>query len=125
MLCIEDNSTNLLLMETLFERLAPMRLVSAIRAEEGVRLANALLPDVILLDINLPGMDGFEAFAQLQANEATRHIPVVGVSADASATTTTRARAEGFADFLTKPVRLATLVHTLRRLMEEEHADQE
>lgn len=122
-LYIEDNVFNMRLMEALFEQLAPMRLITANNAEEGLILARSRQPDVILLDINLPGINGFEAVARLKEDASIRHIPVIGLSADASSATIERARNSGFADYLTKPVSLPELVRTLSREMEYKHAN--
>ncbi|CAA7625234.1 conserved hypothetical protein [Candidatus Terasakiella magnetica] len=124
-LYIEDNAANISLMEALFHQLAPMRLITATNAEDGLVLAESNQPDVILLDINLPGVNGFDAVARLKENEATRHIPVVGFSADAAGETTKRALASGFGDYLTKPIKLSALLRSLNRMMEAKHADHE
>ncbi|CDL00299.1 Autoinducer 2 sensor kinase/phosphatase luxQ [Magnetospirillum gryphiswaldense MSR-1 v2] len=120
-LYIEDNAANVRLMEALFEQLAPMRLIAANNAEEGLNLARSSQPDLILLDINLPGVNGFEAIARLKEDALIRHIPVIGLSADASGSTIERARNGGFTDYLTKPVKLSELVRTLSREMEYKH----
>ncbi len=117
-LYIEDNVFNMRLMEALFEQLAPMRLITATNAEDGLILARSSQPDVILLDINLPGINGFEAVARLKHDALIRHIPVVGLSADATSATAERALNSGFVDYLTKPVNLSELIRTLSRAME-------
>ncbi|CAA7622647.1 PAS domain S-box protein [Magnetospirillum sp. SS-4] len=124
-LYIEDNAANISLMEALFHQLVPMRLITATNAEDGLVLAESNQPDVILLDINLPGMNGFDAVARLKENEATRHIPVVGFSANATGETTKRALASGFGDYLTKPIKLSALLRSLNRMMEAKHAGHE
>jgi CheY-like chemotaxis protein len=122
-LYVEDNAANISLMEALFEQLSPMRMIAVTTAEEGLLMAESYQPDVILLDINLPGMNGFEAVTHLKENPATRAIPVVGLSADATTKTTNRALAGGFSDYLAKPIKLPALLRTLQRLMEEKHVD--
>ena len=117
-LYIEDNVFNMRLMEALFEQLAPMRLITANNAEDGLTLARSSQPDAILLDINLPGINGFEAVARLKHDALIRHIPVVGLSADATSATAERALNSGFVDYLTKPVNLSELIRTLSRVME-------
>ena len=121
-LYIEDNSSNRMLMEAMFEQLTPLRLIAAASAETGLSAAENQQPDIILLDINLPGMDGFAANDRLKENPKTRHIPVVALSADAIKETADRALASGFADFLTKPIRRSDLIHTLHNVMEHRHA---
>jgi PAS domain S-box-containing protein len=122
-LYVEDNAANISLMEALFEQLSPMRMIAVTTAEEGLLMAESYQPDVILLDINLPGMNGFEAVTHLKENPATRAIPVVGLSADATTKTTNRALAGGFSDYLAKPIKLPALLRALQRAMEEKHVD--
>ena len=85
-------------------RVPSVRLLSAPTAEEGIELAEAFVPDVILLDINLPGMDGFAALAQLRGIAALRTTPVLAVSASAMPDDVERGRVAGFSDYLVKPV---------------------
>lgn len=122
-LYIEDDAANMRLMEVLFEQLAPMRLITANNVEDGMALARTSQPDVVILDINLPDINGFEAIDRLKEDAAIRHIPVVGLSADATSATAKRALACGFADYLTKPVKLSELVRTISRVMETKNAD--
>ncbi|NIQ10143.1 MAG: response regulator, partial [Gammaproteobacteria bacterium] len=81
-LCIEDNPDNLKLIEHIFiSLLGGIRLLSASNAEEGVQLAAKQLPDLILMDIDLPGMDGYEALKVLRNEDKTAVIPVLAISA--------------------------------------------
>ena len=115
MLYAEDNPVNVLLMEAALECEPGVRLVSAPRPELGLDLARADRPDLILLDIQLPGIDGFEVLRRLRATEATRTIPVVAVSANAMRGDVERALAAGFDDYLTKPLDFEQLLAHVRR----------
>jgi PAS domain S-box-containing protein len=103
-LCIEDNPANLRLVERILAQRSDIRLLSASAPGLGLELAAAHRPSLILLDINLPDMDGYEVLRRLQANPATRSIPVLGISANAMPKDIERALAAGFADYLTKPL---------------------
>lgn len=118
LLYVEDNPANLALMEEIIDEVGGFVLSSAQTGEEGVALAQANPPDVILMDINLPGMDGFEALAVLKADARTRVIPVIALSADAMPDTVQRGIEAGFAAYLTKPVRVDALVEALERASE-------
>ncbi len=83
---------------------------------EAVEAARQLQPRVILLDIHLPDMDGYEVAAALRGDPATRDIPIVAVSADAMPTDVERGRAAGFASYVTKPIDLDGLRLTLGRI---------
>jgi signal transduction histidine kinase/ActR/RegA family two-component response regulator len=115
-LYIDDNEVNLMLMESLLEDSAGVRLISSKDPAEGLRLAQQLRPSVVLLDIHMPGMDGYEVLAQMRAHPATAHIPVVAVSADAMQADLDAARSAGFAAYLTKPLDFEQLLRTVDRL---------
>lgn len=102
-LYIEDNSANLCLVETALSHREHVELLKAGTAEEGIRVAERELPDLILLDINLPGIDGYEALYRLANNKATSEIPVIAVSANALGHDVERARKAGARDYLVKP----------------------
>jgi signal transduction histidine kinase/CheY-like chemotaxis protein len=103
-LCIEDNPANLRLIERILARRDNIRLLTASVPGLGLELAAAHRPALILLDINLPDMDGYEAMKCLRENPATRDIPVVAISANAMPSDLARGKAAGFKDYLTKPV---------------------
>jgi PAS domain S-box-containing protein len=103
-LYIEDNPINLMLMEALFDRLPGLQLLTADLPEQGLQMAAAERPAMILLDIQLPGIDGFEVLRRLRAEAGTAAIPVVAVSANAMASAIERGRQAGFANYLTKPL---------------------
>jgi|GEM_PF-6505287 len=102
-LYIEDNSANLSLVETALTHREHVELLKAGTAEEGIKVAESELPDLILLDINLPGIDGYEALNRLTNNAMTRDIPVIAVSANALGHDVERARKAGARDYLVKP----------------------
>jgi CheY-like chemotaxis protein len=111
------------LMEAMLERLGGIELRCAALPEEGLRMAAEAPPALILLDIQLPGMDGFEVLARLRARPATRAVPVVAVSANALPADIEAARRAGFDDYLTKPLQLPLLLGTVQRLLSRAAAD--
>jgi len=94
-----------------------VRLISAQVPAEGLRLAQQLQPALVLMDISMPGMDGFEALARLRANEATRGLHVVAVSAHALPADVEAARVAGFDAYLTKPLSLESLLSTVQQAL--------
>ena len=117
-LYVEDNPVNLELVQALCAQFWPnMQLLSASTAEVGLELAAAQRPDLILMDINLPGMDGYQALARLQADANLCRIPVLAVTANAMKENIERGRAAGFADYLTKPIDIPKFIATLDRLL--------
>ena len=112
-LYVEDNPANLLLMETLLERRPDIRLLSALDGNRGIEMARASLPDMILMDINLPGISGIEALRILAKDPATAHIPVVALSANAMPRDIVRGLEAGFFRYLTKPIKFKELLDTL------------
>ena len=116
-LYIEDNPASMAFMRDLVGELPSIELLTAPTAERGLELARARKPGLVLIDINLPGMNGFEAAKQLRAWPETRAIPVVGLSAAALTADMQRAHDSGFAHYLTKPVKLAELARVLEDLL--------
>jgi PAS domain S-box-containing protein len=116
---VEDNPSNIAFMRELLHDLPGIELVTAPNAELGLELVRAHHPRVVIMDINLPGMSGLEAMEKLRAWPDTRDIPVIGLSAAALVTDTTRAKAAGFYRYLTKPVKVAELVGVLEELLEQ------
>jgi CheY-like chemotaxis protein len=106
-LYIEDNSANLSLVETALTHREQVELLKAGTAEEGLLVAESEIPDLILLDINLPGIDGYEALYRLTNNPKTRNIPVIAVSANALGHDVERAKKAGARDYLVKPYSIA------------------
>jgi len=115
-LVIEDNAVNLELTVVLLEQ-AGCEVLTAASADAGLRLAAGERPDLILMDLHLPGMTGYEATGRLKADPATAAIPVVALTADAMRGTEARAEAAGCDAYLTKPLDIEALHETLRRLL--------
>jgi len=113
LLYVEDNPANLMLVEDLIARRPELRLLSAADGIRGVEMARASRPDVILMDINLPGISGFQALEILRADPATAHIPVVALSANAMPRDIEKGLAAGFFRYLTKPIKVNELMDTL------------
>jgi CheY-like chemotaxis protein len=112
-LYVEDNPANLKLVEMLIARRSDLRLLSAGTGDLGIEIAQAHQPDVILMDINLPGTSGIKALAVLRREAATAHIPVIALSANASPRDIERGLEAGFLQYLTKPIKVDELMHTL------------
>jgi signal transduction histidine kinase/CheY-like chemotaxis protein len=113
LLCVEDSLPNLMLVESLMERRPDVRLITARDGLAGLKLARESLPDVILMDINLPGISGLKAMSLLAEDPATAHIPVIAISATAMPHDIQRGLEAGFFRYLTKPIRLGELMATL------------
>jgi len=116
-LCIEDNPANLRLIEGIFAPHANIRLLSALAPGLGLELARTHRPALILLDINLPDMDGYAVMQCLREHEATRHIPVLAISANAMPKDIERGKAAGFVAYLTKPIDVLELLRTVTQLL--------
>lgn len=116
-LYIEDNPVNQLLMEAMLQQATQLRMLRAELPEAGLELARTQVPDLILLDIQLPGIDGYEVLHRLRADAVTCAIPVVAVSANALRSDIDRGLAAGFVDYLTKPIDQRLLLATLQRLL--------
>jgi CheY-like chemotaxis protein len=114
---VEDNPSNIAFMRDLMEELPSVALLTAPTAEIGLELIRAHLPAAVIMDINLPGMSGFDAVKQLRDWPETRHIPVIGLSAAALAKDTARAKDAGFYRYLTKPIKVDELTRTLEELL--------
>ena len=105
-LCIEDNSANLKLMKQLLAERSDIELLTAHTGELGFNLATAHKPNLILLDIGLPGISGFEVKQRLSNSETAKDIPVIAISANAMPTDIEKARQVGFKGYLTKPINI-------------------
>ncbi|HEY2410089.1 MAG TPA: ATP-binding protein [Polyangiaceae bacterium] len=114
---VEDNPSNVAFMEALLASFARVELVVAPTAEIGIELIRAHLPSIVIMDINLPGMSGFEALRRLREWPECNHIPVIALSAAAMPRDTDRAKVAGFARYLTKPVKVDELLETLESLL--------
>ena len=106
LLYVEDNTANLKLVEQLIARRPDMRLLSALNGNLGIEMARQFLPDVILMDINLPGLSGLQALKILREDPLTAHIPVLAISANAMLGDIQKGIEAGFFRYLTKPFNL-------------------
>jgi PAS domain S-box-containing protein len=118
LLYVEDNRANLQLVEQLIARRADMRLLSAVDGLGGIAMARAQLPDVILMDINLPGISGLQALKILREDSSTRNIPVVALSANAMPRDIQKGLAAGFLRYLTKPIKINEFMEALDLALE-------
>jgi PAS domain S-box-containing protein len=116
-LYIEDNAVNQLLMEGMLAQRPGLKLQLASLPETGLAMAREMRPALVLLDIQLPGIDGFEVRRRLRHDPATRDIPVVAVSANAMPADLAAAEAAGFADYITKPLDLRRLLAVVDRIL--------
>ena len=110
---MEDNPANLMLVEQIIEDHPQVRMLSARDGTLGVALARAHLPDVILMDINLPGISGIDALNILRADPATTHIPVIALSANAMPRDIKMGLDAGFFQYLTKPIKVSEFMNAL------------
>jgi CheY-like chemotaxis protein/anti-sigma regulatory factor (Ser/Thr protein kinase) len=114
---VEDNPSNIAFMEDLLADFERVELVVAPTAEIGIELVRSRQPNVVIMDINLPGMNGIEATQKLRAFPETSHIPVIALSAAAMVRDAKRVQDAGFYRFLTKPVKVDELASTLEELL--------
>jgi CheY-like chemotaxis protein len=113
LLYVEDNPANLMLVQDLIARRPGIRLLIARDGNRGVEIARAALPDVILMDINLPGISGIQALKVLAQDPTTARIPVVALSANAVPRDIARGIEAGFFRYLTKPIKVDEFMQTL------------
>ncbi len=106
LLYVEDNPANLMLVEVLIARQPDIRLLTAKNATRGIAMARNFLPDVILMDINLPDISGVEALKMLAADPVTAHIPVIALSANAMPSDIEKGLDAGFFRYMTKPIKV-------------------
>ena len=113
LLYVEDNPANLMLVEQIMEDQPQVRMLSARDGNLGIALARVHLPDVILMDINLPGLNGVDAMKILRADPLTMHIPVVALSANAMLRDIEKGLEAGFFRYLTKPIKVNEFMEVL------------
>jgi CheY-like chemotaxis protein len=118
LLYVEDNPANLKLVERLIARRPDISLLTAQDGILGVALARANHPDLILMDVNLPGIGGFEALKLLSEDAATAGIPVVALSANAMPRDIEKGLNAGFFRYLTKPIKVEEFLKTLDAALE-------
>ena len=114
-LIVEDNEKNMKLVRDVLQ-VKGYETLEAVTGEDGLKIARARMPDLILMDIQLPGIDGVEAFRRIRANAATAHIPIAALTASVTPTDRGEITAAGFDAFLGKPINLKEFLETVRRL---------
>ena len=116
-LIIEDNPLNMELAADLLE-VDGYEVLQATTAERGIQLARSLLPDLILMDTSLPGMDGLQATQILKSDASTQHIPVISLTANAMKGDEQTALAAGALAYVTKPIDTRTFVKDISQFLE-------
>ncbi|RDH84469.1 MAG: hypothetical protein DIZ80_03035 [endosymbiont of Galathealinum brachiosum] len=117
LLYVEDNPQSLKLMEKLVTSLTYIKMISATNAEEGVKIATDKQPDIIIMDINLPGISGIDALKLLKQNNKTKNIPVIALSAAATQRDINQGMESGFCCYLTKPVNVEEITIELNSIL--------
>jgi CheY-like chemotaxis protein len=116
-LYIEDNDDNVYMLKMRLELLGDFEVLAAENGEKGCEMAATEQPDLILMDLEMPVVDGWEATRRLKGSPTTRDIPIIALSAHALAGEREKALAAGCNDFDTKPIEFDRLVETLRRVL--------
>jgi CheY-like chemotaxis protein len=116
-LYVEDNDDNLYMLKMRLELLGDFEVLAAEDGEKGCNVALAEQPDIILMDLEMPVVDGWEATRRLKSSPQTRDIPIIGLSAHAMAGEREKAMAAGCNEFDHKPVEFERLVATIHRLL--------
>ena len=116
-LYVEDKQANIRLMKALTGKIEGLNLMIAMNAYEGITLAKEKQPDIIILDINLPDMNGIDVFKELSDIPETAQIPVIALSAAASKNDIEKGLAAGFKYYLTKPMKLSEIISAMKSLL--------
>jgi two-component system, cell cycle response regulator DivK len=116
-LIVEDNEKNMKLARDVLQAKG-YKTLEAVTGEEGVQLAKQHVPDLVLMDIQLPGINGIEAFRQIRADAKTARVPVVALTASVTPTDRSAITSAGFDAFVSKPINLKEFVDTVKRLVE-------
>ena len=116
-LYVEDNDDNVYMLKMRLELLGDFEVLAAEDGEKGCEIALRERPDIILMDLEMPVIDGWEATRRLKGNPQTHDIPVIALSAHALAGEREKAIAAGCDEFDTKPIEFERLVATVRRLL--------
>jgi two-component system cell cycle response regulator DivK len=117
-LIVEDNEKNLKLVRDVLQYRG-YQTIEAGSGEEGVRLAKARIPDLVLMDIQLPGMDGIAALGELRADPTTRAIPVIAVTASAMTHDRKKIMAAGFNGYQSKPIKVKEFMDAVREMLDQ------
>lgn len=118
-LIVEDNEKNLKLARDLLQ-VSGYSTIEAVTAEDGIRMARESAPALILMDIQLPGMNGIEALGHLRADPVTRDIPVIAVTASAMTHDKAKIMSAGFDGYQRKPIEFDEFLEEIRRLMQKD-----
>jgi CheY-like chemotaxis protein len=116
-LYVEHDDDNIYMLKMRLERVGDFEVLAADDSEKGCELAVTEHPDVILMDLEMPVLDRWEAVRRLKNDPQTRHIPIIGMSADALDSEREKAIASGCDEFDAKPIQFEPLVATIRRLV--------
>jgi CheY-like chemotaxis protein len=120
LLYVEDNEDNLYMLRLRLDVLGRYEVLSARDGAAGIAMAASERPDLILMDLNLPGIDGWEATRRLKADPATRDIPIIALSAYAMASDREKALATGCDDFDAKPIEFDRLLAKIEQALPPE-----
>ena len=120
LLYVEDDNANLTLVKNILRRRPNIKLLTALDAESGIELVLEQHPDLILMDINLPQMDGYEALKKLKSNDATKRIPAIAISADAMPDSIKKGKNAGFLEYITKPLNVNNFLDVIDNIFKEE-----
>ena len=116
-LMVEDDENSRLIVRDVLERVADCDMIEARSGPDGVGAAETHQPDLILMDVQLPGFDGFEATRRIKANPMLRHIPIIAVTSYAMSGDATRAREAGCHGYVSKPFTATELLETIQRFL--------
>jgi two-component system, cell cycle response regulator DivK len=116
-LIVEDNEKNMKLARDVLQAKG-YKTLEATSGEDGVKLAKQHVPDLVLMDIQLPGINGIDAFKQIRADAKTARVPVVALTASVTPTDRSAINAAGFDAFVSKPINLKEFLDTVKRLVE-------
>jgi CheY-like chemotaxis protein len=110
LLQVEDNQANAELIKQIISRRDDLKLLTATDGNQGIEMASSHRPDVILMDMKMLGINGYEAFVRLRNNPATAHIPVIALSSNAHKNEIKQCLDAGFFQYLTKPFKITELM---------------
>ena len=118
LLYVEDNPTNMKLVEEIISRYPNIQLLAAVNGYDGIEIARTSQPNVIMVDINLPGISGLETLEILRKNPATAHIPVIAISANALPLDIELGLKAGLFLYITKPIKVKEFMEALNMALE-------
>lgn len=117
-LYVEDNPVNMLLVEKLINKTDGFKIIKAFTPEEGIKLAAKYKIDLFLLDINLPGMSGYELLQYFRNQQDTKNIKAIALSANAMLDDIKKGKESGFDDYITKPIVIDEFINKLKSVFE-------